>query len=164
MDKQKKFSRDLLIISTSGGCAAAPGVMASALLTGLTNNRPLQLAIHVVQNRHAGEQKWHWENTNKGNYHLKSCMPFVCLIPVRLLLSSVWRFYTTWMASYKGGYSLLTVSNFFVCQIFMEDPWSSSKTSQHRSFTRNHPSKRKSGMQPPSALCSSNSRPSVFTK
>ena len=26
---------------------------------------PLQLAIHVVQNRHAGEQKLHWEKTNK---------------------------------------------------------------------------------------------------
>ena len=26
---------------------------------------PLQLAIHVVQNRHAGEQKPHWDKTNK---------------------------------------------------------------------------------------------------
>ena len=26
---------------------------------------PLQLAIHVVQNRHAGEQKSHWDKTNK---------------------------------------------------------------------------------------------------
>ena len=26
---------------------------------------PLQLAIHVVQNRRAGEQKSHWEKTNK---------------------------------------------------------------------------------------------------
>ena len=31
-------------------------------------NRPLQLAIHVVQNRHTGEQKSHWDKTNKGNY------------------------------------------------------------------------------------------------
>ena len=26
---------------------------------------PLQLAIHMVQNRHAGEQKSHWDKTNK---------------------------------------------------------------------------------------------------
>ena len=26
---------------------------------------PLQLAIHVVQSRHAGEQKSHWDKTNK---------------------------------------------------------------------------------------------------
>ena len=26
---------------------------------------PLQLAIHVVQNRQAGEQKSHWDMTNK---------------------------------------------------------------------------------------------------
>ena len=26
---------------------------------------PLQLAIHVAQNRHAGEQKSHWDKTNK---------------------------------------------------------------------------------------------------
>ena len=32
---------------------------------------PLQLAILVVQNRQAGTQKWHWDKTNKGNYHLK---------------------------------------------------------------------------------------------
>ena len=50
---------------------------------------PLQLAIHVVQNRRAGEQKSHWDKTNKENYHLKLCMSFVCLVPVRLLLSSM---------------------------------------------------------------------------
>ena len=49
---------------------------------------PLQVAIHVVQNRRAGEQKSHRDKTNKGNYHLKLCMPFVCLVPVRLLLTS----------------------------------------------------------------------------
>ena len=49
---------------------------------------PLQLAIHVVQNRRAGEQKSHWDKTNKENYHFKLCMSFVCLVPVRLLLSS----------------------------------------------------------------------------
>ena len=50
---------------------------------------PLQLVIHVVQNRRAGEQKSHLDKTNKENYHLKLCMSFVCLVPVRALLSSV---------------------------------------------------------------------------
>ena len=31
---------------------------------------PLELTDHVVQNRQAGEQKSHWDKTNKGNYHL----------------------------------------------------------------------------------------------
>ena len=50
---------------------------------------PLQLAIHVVRNRRAGEQESHWDKTNKENYHLKLCMSFLCLVPVRLFLSSV---------------------------------------------------------------------------
>ena len=50
---------------------------------------PLQLTIHVVQNRRAGEKKSHWDKTNKENYHFKLCMSFVCLVPVRLLLPSV---------------------------------------------------------------------------
>ena len=35
------------------------------------NSSPLQLAIHAVENRHAGEQKSHWEKTIKGNYYLQ---------------------------------------------------------------------------------------------
>ena len=35
---------------------------------------PLQLAIHVTQHRRAGEQKSHWDKTNKENYNLKLCM------------------------------------------------------------------------------------------
>ena len=50
---------------------------------------PLQLVIHVVQNRRAEEQKSPWDKTNKEDYNLKWCMSFVCLVPVRLLLSSV---------------------------------------------------------------------------
>ena len=50
---------------------------------------PLQLAILVVENRHAGNQKSHRDKTNKGNYHLKLCMPFVGLAPVRLLHTSM---------------------------------------------------------------------------
>ena len=50
---------------------------------------PLQLVIHVVQNRRAEEETSHWGKTNKENYHLKLCISFVCLVPVRLLLPSV---------------------------------------------------------------------------
>ena len=35
------------------------------------------VAIHVVQNHHAGEQESHWDKTNKRNYHLKLYMPFI---------------------------------------------------------------------------------------
>ena len=71
---------------------------------------PLQLAIHVVHNRRAGEQKSHWDKTNKENYHLKLCMSFVCLVPERLLLYSMVNLYH--MNSYlQRAYLLL------VCQI-----------------------------------------------
>ena len=39
---------------------------------------PLHLAIHVVQNPRAGEQKSPWDKTNKGHYHL-TFMNAVCL-------------------------------------------------------------------------------------
>ena len=48
----------------------------------------LQLAIHVVQNRHAGEQKSHWDKTNKRHTEFEMVLFFVCLVPVRLLPSS----------------------------------------------------------------------------
>ena len=35
------------------------------ILVSLDKIGPMQLAIHVVQNRHAGEQKSHWDKTNK---------------------------------------------------------------------------------------------------
>ena len=41
---------------------------------------PSQLAIHVVQNRHAGEQKSHWDKTNN-------------IVPMSLLLSREAVFY-----------------------------------------------------------------------
>ena len=40
---------------------------------------PLQLAIHVVQNRHAGEQKTHWGKQTKGIYTFKINGNFLCL-------------------------------------------------------------------------------------
>ena len=38
---------------------------------------PSQLAIHVVENRHAGVQKSHWDKTNKGIHNLNG--NFLCL-------------------------------------------------------------------------------------
>ena len=49
-----------------------------------THIGPLQLSIHAVQNRHVGTQKLHWDKKHKGNCHLKLCMPFTGLAPVRL--------------------------------------------------------------------------------
>ena len=65
------------------------GLTANGWLVFLRAIGPLQLVIHVVQNRRAGEQKSPWDETNKENYHLKLCTSFVCLVPVRLLLSSL---------------------------------------------------------------------------
>ena len=42
---------------------------------------PLQLAIHVVQNRRAGEQKSHRDKTNKENYHFKIMYVFCLSCP-----------------------------------------------------------------------------------
>ena len=44
-----------------------------------------QASALMVQNRHVGTQESHWDKTIKGNCHLKLCMPFVGLAPVRLL-------------------------------------------------------------------------------
>ena len=41
----------------------------------------------------------HWDKINKGNYHLKWCMSFVCTVPVQLFLSSM-----TGLC-HKNGYS-----------------------------------------------------------
>ena len=50
------------------------GEMRPAIVSGIVNGPgthwsairdPLQQAIHMVQNRHAGEQKSHWDKTNK---------------------------------------------------------------------------------------------------
>ena len=64
-------------------------------------NRPFT-ANHVVQNRHAGEQKSHWDKTNKGNYHLELCMPLFVLSHCDFC-SLALRFCTTWMAGCKGS-------------------------------------------------------------
>ena len=54
---------------------------------------PFQLAIHMVQKCRAGEQKSHWEKTNKENYHFK----YVCLLFVLCeydFCSPAWQFCT----------------------------------------------------------------------
>ena len=63
---------------------------------------PLQLVIHVVQNRRAGEQKSHWVKTNKENYNLELCICPLFVLSQCGFCSPAWRFCTTWMASYKG--------------------------------------------------------------
>ena len=65
---------------------------------------PLRLAIHLVQNHHAGEQKSHWDKTNKGNYHLKLCMSLACLSQCNFC-SQACRFCTSYKAFFffKGG-------------------------------------------------------------
>ena len=78
----------------------------------------LQLAIHVVQNRRAGEQKSHWEKTNKENYHLKLCMSFFVLSQCDFC-SPAWRFCTTWMASCKGPIVCFVVKSGFSQKILV---------------------------------------------
>ena len=53
--------------------------MAFPISTETKEQGPLQLAIYVVQNRHAGEQKSHWDKTNRANYFLKLIMCSFCL-------------------------------------------------------------------------------------
>ena len=81
-------------------------IYTSTILLVCSITGPLQLVIHGVQNCRAGEQMSHWDKTNKENYHFILCMSFVCLVPVRLLLSSMAVFYLR-MASCKGPISWL---------------------------------------------------------
>ena len=53
--------------------------MAFPISTETKEQGPFQLAIYVVQNRHAGEQKSHWDKTNRANYFLKLIMCSFCL-------------------------------------------------------------------------------------
>ena len=53
----------------------------------------LQVSFHVVRNQYIGKQKSHWDKANKGNYHLKLCMPFVALAQCDFCVS-VWLFCT----------------------------------------------------------------------
>ena len=95
----------------------------------------MQLAIQVVQNRHAGEKKSHWEKTKEGNYYLELCMPLFVLSQCDFC-SPAGRFCTTWMASCKGPIDL-TSSGFTFKLLFNPFTYISAKMPQ---FT-NPPSK-----------------------
>ena len=49
---------------------------------------PLQVVSDVVQQHLAGEQETHWDKTNKELTWSKMVIFFVCLVPVRFLLTS----------------------------------------------------------------------------
>ena len=67
---------------------------------------PLQLAIRVVQNRRAGEQKSHCrDKINKENYHLKFCMSFVCLALATFALQHGGFVPREWLAARKTNLS-----------------------------------------------------------
>ena len=78
----------------ASGIVNGPGTHWSAI-------GPLQLAIYMVQNRHAGEQKSHWDKTNKtyikayivlnGNFLY---LPCPCSATFALQGSPAWRFFT----------------------------------------------------------------------
>ena len=55
----------------------------------LDYNRPFAASHSHGTKPLCWREKLHWDKTNKENYHLKLCMSFVCLVPVRLLLSSM---------------------------------------------------------------------------
>ena len=46
----------------------------------LTFLSPLEIANHIMQNRHAWEQETYWVKKNKEIDHFKRCKPFVCLV------------------------------------------------------------------------------------
>ena len=64
---------------------------------------PFQLAIHVVQNHRAGEEKSQWnKTTNKGKYHLKILCAILFVLSQCDVCTPAWPFCITWMASSKG--------------------------------------------------------------
>ena len=63
---------------------------------------PFQLAIHVVQNHRAGEEKSQWnKTTNKGKYHLKILNAILFVLSQCDICTPAWPFCITWMASSK---------------------------------------------------------------
>ena len=92
------------ILSTSVQINRVPHLFSKDVLYIILNS--LQLAILLVQNSHAGTQRSHWGRTNKGNYHLKLCLPFVPLAPVRLLRPSMAVLYKSEWRAAKGLFIL----------------------------------------------------------
>ena len=68
----------------ASGIVNGPGTHCSAI-------GPLQLAIHMVQNHRAGEQKstLGQDQQNLKAYIILNVTSFVCLVPLRLLVSGM---------------------------------------------------------------------------
>ena len=49
---------------------------------------PLQVVSHMVQKHLGGEQETHWDKTNTELSSSKMVIFFVCLVPVRFVLTS----------------------------------------------------------------------------
>ena len=61
---------------------------------------PLQVSIHVVQDRHIGTQTSHWVKTNNGNYDLN--LSLLLVLPQCDFCVPICRSCTTWMETCKG--------------------------------------------------------------
>lgn len=60
---------------------------------GIIEIGPLQLVIHIIQNRQARERETHWDKTNKELASFKMVISLVFLVLVSLMLSSMAVFY-----------------------------------------------------------------------
>lgn len=60
---------------------------------GIIEIGPLQLVIHIIQNRHARERETHWDKTNKELASFNMVISLVFLVLVSLMLSSMAIFY-----------------------------------------------------------------------
>lgn len=60
---------------------------------GIIEIGPLQLVIHIIQNRHARERETHWDKTNKELASFKMVISLVFLVLVSLILSNMAVFY-----------------------------------------------------------------------
>ena len=60
---------------------------------GIIEIGPLQLVIHIIQNRHARERETHCDKTNKELASFKMVISLVFLVLVSLMLSNMAVFY-----------------------------------------------------------------------
>lgn len=60
---------------------------------GIIEIGPLQLVIHIIQNRHARERETLWDKTNKELASFKMVISLVFLVLVSLILSNMAVFY-----------------------------------------------------------------------
>ena len=94
LDSNRKWDSGLLELYSG---LQSPGFQIPRAVPYMGRIGPLQLAIHVVQNRRAGEQKSHWDKTNKENYHFKLFILSQCYF-----CPPAWRFCATWVPSFQG--------------------------------------------------------------